>query len=523
MNELPRRKLLEIVAKYGRSIIDQPRRLEGLLRDYCGEYRREISVLVMAVEEQAVSDMRAAAAAAATSGADSTTLPRRTLLARLARRLCDNLGLSEPAAQWSIESWALALGMISEEEITLAQSARKTEINVTAPAKSGVSQSVVKTAAPTKTAQTKALANSSIVAPDGSGDFKSIGAALRSIAPGSRLLVREGLYNENIVLDKRVEITGDGAPEKIIVRGANSSCFVMRTDRATVSGLTLQGRGAQQGKAFFAVEISGGELILENCDITSDSLSGIAVHGANANPIIKNCRIHDCADSGIYIFENARARIENCDVYRNANVAMAITQGAVPIIKNCLIFEGENGGIVVWGNGAAGTIENCRIYGHRLANIGVREYANPTFRRCEIFGGRDTGIFVHQKGYGTFEECDIYRNAEAEVGISQNATTVFRGCAIHNGENSGVILQNQGKALLENCNIFDNSDAGVALYSESAATITRCNINRNRKVAIRITEQSAARVENCDLRGNYLAAWETEYGITLEENANRED
>jgi hypothetical protein len=63
----------------------------------------------------------------------------------------------------------------------------------------------------------------------------------------------------------------------------------------------------------------------------------------------------------------------------------------------------------------------------------------------------------------------------------------------------------------------------VALYSESTATITRCNINRNRKVAIRITEQSAARVENCDLRGNYLAAWETEYGITLEENANRED
>ncbi|HEX9962651.1 MAG TPA: hypothetical protein VGB00_17090, partial [Pyrinomonadaceae bacterium] len=78
MNELPRRKLLEIVAKHGRSIIENPRRLEGLLRDYCGEYRREISALVMAVEEHAVLDMMAAA---------SGSSPRRVLLARLAQRL----------------------------------------------------------------------------------------------------------------------------------------------------------------------------------------------------------------------------------------------------------------------------------------------------------------------------------------------------------------------------------------------------------------------------------------------------
>jgi hypothetical protein len=117
MNELPRRKLLEIVAKRGRSIIENPRRLEGLLRDYCGEHRREISVLVMAVEEHAVLDMLAA----------SASLPRKVLLARLTQRLCDNLALSEAAAIWSIESWALALGLISETEITQNKSAQETE------------------------------------------------------------------------------------------------------------------------------------------------------------------------------------------------------------------------------------------------------------------------------------------------------------------------------------------------------------------------------------------------------------
>ena len=514
MNELPRRKLLEIVAKHGRSIIENPRRLEGLLRDYCGEHRREISVLVTAVEEHAVSDMLAASAG---------SLPRKVLLARLAQRLCDNLALSEAAALWSIQSWALALGIISEAEIPAGASSLKTE-ETNAPARTAspaLSSSPKAAAAITSSASRPAI-SSFIVAANGGGNFRSINEALRKAPPNSRLLVREGLYVESLILDKNIEIIGDGAVERIIIRSPNSSCLLMQTKKAMVRGLTVQGRGRQNGHAFFAVAIPDGELILENCHIISDSLSGVAVFGAGANPLIKNCWIHDCADSGFYIFDNASPRIENCDVYQNANVNVAITQGANPAIKSCRIFDGGNGGVVVWGNGAAGTIENCRIYGHRLANVGVREYANPTFRHCEIYGGRDTGIFVHQNGYGIFEECDIHRNAGAEVGISQNANSVFRRCAVHDGENSGVILQNRGRALIENCDIYDNRDSGVAIHSESAATIKQCNIHGNRKVAVKIKENSKARVENCDLRGNFLAAWETEYGITLEENSNRE-
>ena len=512
MNELPRRKLLEIVAKHGHAVIDKPRRLEGLLRDYCGGFRREISVLVMAVEEHAVSDLLAA----------SASLPRKVLLARLAGRLCDNLGLSETAAVWAIDSWALALGIISDAEISQAVSVQETNTGIAQKGKVAVPTHSSGSTATVSVIQSKSPASILVVSASGNGDFNSIGEALRHAVPNSRLLVREGLYDEGVVINKNVEIIGEGDSKNIVVRSMAASPVVMRGDKALIRGLTLQGRGGQYGNAFFAVDILQGELSLENCDITSDSLSGIAVYGADSNPLIKNCSVHDCADSGIYIFDNARARIEDCEIYRSANVSVAVTQGALPALKNCSIFDGANGGIVIWGNGAAGTIESCRIYGHRLSNVGVREHANPTFRRCEIFGGLDTGVFVHQNGYGVFEECDIYKNAKAEVGISNNANSVFRWCTIHNGKNSGIILQNQGRASIENCNIYDNLDAGVALYGESEAIIEGCDINRNRKVAIRIKEQSAARVENCNLRGNFLATWETEHGIVLEENSNQE-
>ncbi len=45
MNEFPRQKLCELIAQYGHSLCDDPRRCEALLRDYCGQNRKEIFVL----------------------------------------------------------------------------------------------------------------------------------------------------------------------------------------------------------------------------------------------------------------------------------------------------------------------------------------------------------------------------------------------------------------------------------------------------------------------------------------------
>ncbi|MDQ3042148.1 MAG: pectinesterase family protein [Acidobacteriota bacterium] len=529
MNDAPRQKLREIIRQHGQVIIENPRRCENLLRDYCGEFRREISVLTMALEEHAVADMLSAA----------TTLPRKVTLARLAQRLCDNLALSEAAARWSIESWAWAFDLITDAELATNATERTGKSSEAEPTKNASPQiapqtiqtkqnspltQAAQTRQPTSTQSANVQAKSPVfvVSPSG-GNYKSIGEALRNIPANSRLLIREGLYHESIVLDKRdVEIVGDGAIEKIVVRSSNQSCVSMQTERAAVRGLTLQGRGKSFGKSFFAVDVPRGELTLENCRISSDSLSCVAIHGANANPSIKNCWIHDGADSGIYIFDNARASIESCDIYRNHNVNLAITQGANPAIKKCRIYAGENGGIVIWGNGATGTIEDCEITNHRLANVGISQSANPIFRRCTISGGRDSGVFVQQKGYGSFEECDIYGNRKAEVAVTDGSNTTLRRCTVHDGRESGVYVGNIARALVESCNIYDNADAGVYVYGESVISVRRCNIHRNGKVAVRVKENSRASVEDCDLRGNRIATWETEHGVIVERKNNRE-
>jgi hypothetical protein len=49
--------------------------------------------------------------------ASNNTLPHEVLLARLTKRLCDRLALSQEAARWAVESWALAQGVICTKEL----------------------------------------------------------------------------------------------------------------------------------------------------------------------------------------------------------------------------------------------------------------------------------------------------------------------------------------------------------------------------------------------------------------------
>ena len=57
MHDEPRQKLRELIIEYGRSLCDDPRRCEALLKDYCGQYKREIFVLVSALKSRVAEDL----------------------------------------------------------------------------------------------------------------------------------------------------------------------------------------------------------------------------------------------------------------------------------------------------------------------------------------------------------------------------------------------------------------------------------------------------------------------------------
>jgi Right handed beta helix region len=504
MNDFPRQKLRDVVARHGHSVINEPRRCEGLLRDYCGAYRREIAVLMSALEERVVADLLA----------PGKGMPRAALLARLAQRLRDNMAMEEAAARWAVHSWALALGVVSSAEVEAIEEKQSNPALKAAPVLVGAG------AKPRQV--TPRSSSDPVVSATGEGDYASLSEALKAAAPGARLLVRPGLYREGLVLDRPVEIIGVGTPREIIIANANASCVLMQTDEAKVRGLTLREEaGISNGsQGFFAVDIPQGRLTLEDCDITSNSLSCIGIHNDLTDPVIRRCRIHTGADSGVYVFDAARGTVEDCDIDNNTNVGVAITGRATLIVKRCAIHGGRDAGVVAW-KGGSGSVEECEIYGNAKAGVGISEGGNLSVSSCRIYDGENSGVFVHNYGQGALNDCDIYNHAEPEVAITLGGNLIMRGCIIHEGRRSGVFISDGGRVVIERCDVDGNADAGIDVDAGGGAAVRQSRVIRNGRVAIRVKEGSAVVVEGCDLTENLIAAWETEDGALVESRGNK--
>ena len=100
--EVPREKLKELMEKNGDSLLQDRDRCEGLLKDYCGGHRREISALVGALEERVPLELKSSW---------QTAMTPEAMRARLVQRLEDNRGLAPEIANYAVDTWSYALGV----------------------------------------------------------------------------------------------------------------------------------------------------------------------------------------------------------------------------------------------------------------------------------------------------------------------------------------------------------------------------------------------------------------------------
>jgi parallel beta-helix repeat protein len=300
----------------------------------------------------------------------------------------------------------------------------------------------------------------------GEGDYKTISEAIASAEPGARIVVRPGTYQESLILNKPLTIVGDGqTTQNIIIESTNASCIFMQTEQAEVSGLTLRGQ-IETNQKYFTVDIPQGQLVLTNCDITSNSLSCVGIYGSTANPIIQGCQIHDSKEDGILIYKQAQGRVENCNIFSNSLSGVEIREGANPLIQGCKIHNGKEGGVLIDQNGQ-GSVKDCDIYSNALPGVEIREGANPVIQGCQIRDGTTTGLLVHKNGLGTVEDSSIFGNKYSGVESREGGNPTIQRCNINQNQQYAVYIHDNGKATVENCNLVGNMSGVFSIDATS--------------------------------------------------------
>jgi parallel beta-helix repeat protein len=248
------------------------------------------------------------------------------------------------------------------------------------------------------------------------GDHATLTDALKAADPGDRILIRPGLYREGVVIDKPVEIIGDGEPGEVVIETNGSRTILFQANIARITNLTLRQTG---GVGWYCVDIAQGRLDLEGCDITSQSLSCIAIHDG-ADPRLRRNRIHDGKSTGLLVYQNGQGTLEDNDIFANALAGVEIKEGGNPTLRRNRIHDGKTGGIFVHTNGQ-GTLEDNEIIANAMAGVNIVEGGNPTLRRNRISQNGYEAIWVHDGGGGVFEDNDL-------LGNKRGAWDIFKDC-----------------------------------------------------------------------------------------------
>jgi F-box protein 11 len=254
------------------------------------------------------------------------------------------------------------------------------------------------------------------------GDFSSIGAAIQAARPGDRILVRPGLYQDGLVVDKPLEILGDGPVADIEVQARDASVVVFQANIGRIANLTLRQTGGED--QWYGVDITQGRLELEGCDISSQSLSCVAIRNG-ADPRLRRNRIHDGKTNGIMVSDDGLGALEDNDITANTTVGVAIRTGANPTLRRNQIHHNKQAGVFVYDDGR-GTLEDNDITANTMNGVEITEGGNPTLRNNRINGNTWEAVYIHNGGSGVIEDNDLTGNKGGPWAIAKAAKARVR-------------------------------------------------------------------------------------------------
>ncbi|MDD4254154.1 MAG: PQQ-binding-like beta-propeller repeat protein [Methanofollis sp.] len=140
----------------------------------------------------------------------------------------------------------------------------------------------------------------------GGGDFTTIQAAVDAAFDGDRIIVRDGTYVENVVLDRAVYLGSMNGSSSTIIRPAdpNDNIVTIQSDNVTVEGFSLTGTDLTYsvGKWYVRNAVYSYEcdnLTIAGNDVFDDYL-GISIRMAHNSTITGNT-IHDVFYRGIWL------------------------------------------------------------------------------------------------------------------------------------------------------------------------------------------------------------------------------
>jgi parallel beta-helix repeat protein len=344
----------------------------------------------------------------------------------------------------------------------------------------------------------QAQAPSRIVDQKGNGDHRTLSEAITAATPGEQILIKPGLYTEQLLLEKVLELIGEGKTGDVVVQCNATPCLTFAATMGRVSNITFR----QLGEADLAcIDILHGRLELETCSVSSQTDSGVWIHDG-ADPRIRYSNFHDNKKAGILGFLDGLGTIEENTLVHNGGAGVEITGGSSPTVRNNTIRDNRGPGIFIHDSGI-GVLDGNDIFGNETG-ISASDGSSPTILRNKIHDNMNEGVSIANNAEGVIEFNTIIGNS-CGIKVTSSSRATIRGNRIQGASRSGVHLGGHSSATVEANQLSGHSYFGIFATDQSEARIRGNRIFSCSASGIRVADKTSAYIErNSIFRNRHL-------------------
>ena len=249
------------------------------------------------------------------------------------------------------------------------------------------------------------------------GPFPSVSQAIAAAKAGDVIEIETGLYQGNLLLNRRVSLIGIGRP---VIRGQGSeSVITVTADNCTVRGLVVEHSGPMLATEDSGILLKSDGNRVEDNDLR-DILFGIYLYHANDN-LISNNRITGRPyldlggrGSGIHIWNSERNTLTG-NVITQVRDGMYLQNTYHSVIRGNRIFNLRYGLHYMWSDD---NIFEDNLFYDNIAGAAVMYSHRVEMRR---------NVFRHNRGYSSYgilfqenDDCIFEDNV-----VSDNAVGLF--------------------------------------------------------------------------------------------------